>query len=110
MNDIANPVAEKIAQWACDERFPVHHGTGPFSDGAWIYLFDNHPYVDEERRPREHEALIQTLAAEGVELIGRGTNDDGYTVALVLDYLPFPHARDVRIYFMTPKQTPLEFA
>ncbi len=83
----AQEVAHAAAQYANTAYISSRRGTLP-SDQHQLVVYDNNPYEDKARRPRQLAALVEALKARGAKLAAQahypsGVESDEYTAALV---------------------------
>lgn len=81
--------ANQLAEEAHRDHFPSRRGIFSSKTPGYFTLYDNNPYNDATRRPREHAVIKEVLANRGVEVLAegaypaKGEQDAGYTVAIV---------------------------
>jgi hypothetical protein len=80
--------AELCAKDAFDNYFPSRRGIWYFEDLDVLVFYDNNPYDNDPLYMRRMDELCQyrhALNEAGLEELGFGTTEDGYSYALVID-------------------------
>jgi hypothetical protein len=85
---IGQQFAKAVAEHIARHMFPPHRGVievrNPFGGQPLIVAFGNDGYTQDERTRRYTDALVHELAEPGAWDVEFGTDDEGYTWALVV--------------------------
>lgn len=88
-NELMLALARSIVREMHEDHFDSRRGVGVVDDDV-LYFYDNNPYADPERRPREHAELHAALLRVGAERVATASyptdgEDAGYSIVHIYE-------------------------